>query len=120
MLRVVMADQGSIEELRDSLRAIVDQASAQRDLFVANASMMLDGGSYPERRHVLTLANTFMIGHFTHIIEWATWALDEIADWPDTVTPATTEWDRSRAILQGVAALAVSTVPGAGPDPGHN
>ena len=29
-----------------------------------------------------------MIGHYDHIIEWATWALEQTASWPDAASPA--------------------------------
>jgi hypothetical protein len=35
------------------------------------------------------MSNRFMIGHFDHIIEWATWSLEQTASWLDTTTPAT-------------------------------
>ena len=36
----------------------------------------------------MAMANRFMIGHYDHIIEWATWALEQTSTWPDAVTPA--------------------------------
>lgn len=47
----------------------------------------------------MALANRFMIGHFNHIAEWADWALEETADWPDTVQPATTHRERTMSTL---------------------
>jgi PadR family transcriptional regulator AphA len=48
----------------------------------------------------MTLANRFMIGHFTHISDWAEWALTETDTWSDTTSPATTHRERSCAILE--------------------
>jgi hypothetical protein len=59
-----------------------------------------DGGTFPERRHVLVLANRFMLDHFDHIAEWADWALDQTASWPDITTPASTHRSQSQAILE--------------------
>jgi PadR family transcriptional regulator AphA len=46
------------------------------------------GGTFPERRHLFALSSAFMIGHFTHIAEWAAWALSEIETWTDTTATA--------------------------------
>lgn len=102
MVRVIVADQGSTDDLRANLETMRDQALATRQLFLLHAQDMLrdDGGTFPERQHVLTLANRFMLEHFTHIAEWADWALDQSAAWDDTVTPASTQRDESRAILE--------------------
>ena len=31
----------------------------------------------PSAQHLFAIANTFMIGHYDHIIEWVTWALEQ-------------------------------------------
>jgi DNA-binding PadR family transcriptional regulator len=91
LVRVALADEGELADLRRTLATMADQARASRDLFLRNANYMLDndGGSYPQRLHLLTLSNRFMMGHFEHIIEWATWALHETETWTDTTSPAT-------------------------------
>ena len=62
---------------------------------------MLDEDSrvHPERLHLMALANRFMIEHFCNIFEWATWALEEIGHWDDTVSPDT-RVAASRAMLE--------------------
>jgi PadR family transcriptional regulator AphA len=102
MVRVVLAGQGSIEDLRANLETMRDQALESRVLYVRHAEMMLgeDGGTFPERQHVLVLANRFMLDHFDHIAEWADWALEQAGSWPDTTAPAATHRAQSRAILE--------------------
>lgn len=102
MVRVILADAGSTEDLRTNLETMRDQAIDKKALYLAHAATMLDedGGTFPERHHVLVLANRFMLDHFSHIAEWADWALDQTEPWPDTVTPATTHRSRSRAIVE--------------------
>ena len=102
MIRVVLADQGTIEDLRENLLTMHDQANASRELFARHAAYILatDGGTHPERQHQLALSNRFMVGHFTNIIEWSTWALAEIETWPDTTSPATTHVAQTRAMLE--------------------
>ena len=89
MIRVLLADQGSIDDLRRNLETM------QRDAIVAHtvfadyaATIAATGGTFPERQHLFAMANRFMIGHFDHIRDWATWALEQTESWPDTVTPA--------------------------------
>lgn len=115
IVRVLLADQGDIEDLRTTLRAIAAQALLQREQFVLHAAHIVDteGGTYPERRHLTALTNRFMIGHFTHIVDWATWALGEVESWPDAVTPADSHWEDSREILATVAALGATLTPDA-------
>lgn len=114
MVRVLFAEQGTIEDLRTNLATMREQALETRGLFASHAKRMLepDGGSFPERQHLMALANRFMIGHFGHIAEWADWALDETGSWPDTVAPAVTHRERTREILRGCAERGESPDPG--------
>lgn len=89
MIRVLVAEQGTIDELRRNLEAIRAQSVTARELFVTHAAnIAATGGTFPERRHLFALANRFMVGHYDHIIEWAGWALEETSGWPDTTSPA--------------------------------
>ena len=100
MVRVLLADQGSLDDLRQDLRAIAEQAQASLDQYAVFAEYMREtGGTFPERIHTFALANRFMIGQYTHLVDWANWALAEVDRWPDTVTPAETGIDRAREIL---------------------
>lgn len=100
MVRVLLSDQGSLEDLRATLARIREQALATREVFARYAAFIsATGGTFPERRHLFALANTFMIGHYDHIVSWTRWADEQIADWPDTVTPATTHGEQVSAML---------------------
>jgi PadR family transcriptional regulator AphA len=89
MLHVLLADQGSLEDLERTLEQILQQARARLQLFEAHAEFIrtTGGGTFPERQHLFALSSHFMIGHFTHIADWAGWALTEVRTWPDTTTP---------------------------------
>ena len=90
MIRVLLADEGSIEDLRANQQTMRHQSVAARGLFADHAAYIAaTGGTFPERKHLFALANRYMIGHYDHIIEWVDWSLEQIASWPDTVTPAT-------------------------------
>lgn len=108
LVRLLLADQGDVEELRSTLRMIADQARVRRDLFVSHANYAIasDGGSMPERAHLFALANRYMVEHFSLMIDWAEWALAQVCDWPDAVSPATTHRARSAEIFRETAGMA--------------
>lgn len=90
MVRVLLADQGTIEDLKRTLRGVHDSAVAQRRRFEAHAEFIATsgGGTFPERRHLFELSTAFLLGHYTHMAQWAQWALREVDDWDDTALPA--------------------------------
>ena len=102
MIRVLLAPSGTLDDLRTTLDTMGEQARESRDLFVSHARYMLehDGGTYPERRHLLALANLFMVEHFSNIVKWSRLALEQTEDWDETVAPAQTDPDQSIAILE--------------------
>lgn len=104
MIRVLFAEQGSLDDLRHNISTMRDQAQQTRALFLSHAERLHDveHSTFPERQHLMTLANRFMIGHFTHISDWADWALAETDTWDDTVSPATTHRERSATILEEI------------------
>lgn len=117
MLRVLFADQGTIDQLRRSLSAIAEQARARRAHFATMAGGILtsDGGEYPHRSHVNALGMRFMIDHYDHITAWASWALDAIESWADTTTPARTWAAPARHIFTDAAHPRNTPVAGATP-----
>lgn len=111
LLRVILADRGDLDALRNSLQTIADQSATSRDQFAALAEQMLDASSrmHPERLHLMAVANRFMVGHFCHLHEWALWALDETANWDDTVSPSRTRGPEIEQILNDSIRLASSS-----------
>lgn len=100
VVRLVLAQQGTIEDLRANLAEVAEQARASRDQFLRHAETMRGAApSFPERQHLLALANRFTITHFTAMAEWADWALAETETWTDTISPATTHAERTMEIL---------------------
>jgi DNA-binding PadR family transcriptional regulator len=104
LIRLLVVDQGTVEDVQATLRTVIEQAKTKRQIFVFHAQTMLepDVATFPEREHGMALANRFMIGHYTHIIEWAQWALAETETWSDTVTPRRTHHERTQEILRAV------------------
>ena len=114
MIRVLLADEGSIEDLRANLLTMRRQSVAARGLFADHAAFIAStGGTFPERKHLFALANRYMIGHYDHIIQWVDWSLEQIASWPDTVTPATdNEAQVAEMLAPSVAARAAEADTG--------
>jgi PadR family transcriptional regulator AphA len=102
IIRLLLAVEGTIDDLRATLVATRDDAVASRQVFLGYAENLLDPPEpiFPEREHLLALANRFMVGHFTHIIEWSDWALAEVDTWADTTSPATSAHERTMEILR--------------------
>jgi PadR family transcriptional regulator, regulatory protein AphA len=99
-VRLVMADEGTIEDLRLNLATIAEQSRRTKDLFVRHAvTMSGPAASFPARGHLLALANRQMVVHFKAMADWADWALAETETWDDTVSPATTHRERTMEIL---------------------
>ena len=86
MIHVLLADQGELTDLRRTLATTLRQAREGRDLFQSlwEYRDSTDGGMFPERRHLSVLANKFMLGHYSHMAEWAEWALAETDSWSHT------------------------------------
>jgi PadR family transcriptional regulator, regulatory protein AphA len=104
MVRVLFADQCTVAQLRSTIESIAEQARSARAEFADMAAHQVDGGGiYPTRFHTNALAMRFMIGHFTHLIDWSNWALDATRTWPDTKTPATTWAAEASAIFRDAA-----------------
>ncbi|WP_461471869.1 PadR family transcriptional regulator [Microbacterium sp. HJ5] len=109
MIRVLISDQGTIDDLRRNLETMRDQAVTHRALFARYADYISEtGGTFPERRHLFALSNTFMIGHYDHIIAWVDWALGEIAHWPDPMSPAADQEQVRSMLAAGRAAWRAS------------
>ena len=81
-------DQGSIRIFAGTSKTTRHQALAAREMFAVHAATIArDGGTFPERQHLLGMANRFMIGHYQHIIDWATWALEQEPNRGPTPSP---------------------------------
>jgi DNA-binding PadR family transcriptional regulator len=95
LLRLLYADHGSKD---DALRAVASardwaRGETERGL-VQLEEYRVDGGPFPERLHIIALFGDLTARLVEAVETWATEALAEIEDWPDTRgvggTPATT------------------------------
>lgn len=105
MVQVLMTDQGTLADLRQTLETIAADAQEGLDRYAAMAARLIDnGGLSPQRLHAVALPMRFLTQHFGTILDWTDWALAEIETWDDTVSPGTELKDRSIAIFEEVLA----------------
>ncbi|MGE3289238.1 MAG: PadR family transcriptional regulator [Pseudonocardia sp.] len=88
MLKVAFAEHGRLEDLVRQLTRIARDAERMLATGDAVAGEYLAGrGAFPDRLHVSGLAWRFLHDHHTAVRDWATWALAEVATWPDVDAP---------------------------------
>lgn len=85
LIRVLLADHGSLAQLRTAISEIREHARARSEALLAQGSTYLTtGGPFPERIHLLHLVGGFLGEQHAAMLRWADWAETEIARWNDT------------------------------------
>ena len=83
VVKVLFAEQGTKDQLLETLRSIREQAQRTRDEHVTLAADLAEtGGPFPDRLHVNELVFKFMWEQTETVIRWATWAEGRVASWP--------------------------------------
>ena len=101
LLRLLFAENGSIDDLTAALDQLAADATEMYEQVVTINAGYLDGRHpFPERTHLSVLFATFQIELFELIIKWVDFAKLEIATWPRTDGLGMTE--RTRALLSGI------------------
>lgn len=101
LLRLLFAENGSIDDLTAALDQLAADATEMYQQVVTINAGYLDGRHpFPERTHLSVLFATFQIELFELIIKWVDFAKLEIATWPRTDGLGMTE--RTRALLRGI------------------
>ncbi len=97
MLRVLLADQGSKDDLRAALQATArqtrDTRAAQLPLV---AQLLTTGGHFPQRGHLTERLIAFFDEFNRLLIGWCDETLAEIDTWPDTHDVGLTRRARQR------------------------
>jgi len=96
MLRMLLGDQGSVEDLRAALESTAHQVRAVRTEGRALVEDLLaTGGSFPQRLHLVAPLVTFYSEFNNLLLRWCEDTLAEVETWPDTqdigLTPRGTE-----------------------------
>jgi PadR family transcriptional regulator AphA len=97
LVRVFFAEQGTLDDLRRTIRGVREEAAAtERAVAEMVREYDSDGGLFPDRLHVIALMGKLLHAHRQALRHWADWAEAEIASW-DAVTR-----DKGARVPQGV------------------
>lgn len=84
VVRVLFADQGDPDDLRQTLEQLARGAAARRRALAEIALEYVAGdGPFPERHDLVSLTGRFALDLFDFLEGWATWALDAVDSWPE-------------------------------------
>jgi PadR family transcriptional regulator, regulatory protein AphA len=84
LLKVFFADSGTTADVLAVLVAAQDWARARCEESLAIGEQYAEGsGPFPERLAVLQLTSRFLTDFYVLVGDWAAWAADVVADWPD-------------------------------------
>ena len=86
LLRLFLADQGSVEQLGRTIAETRAQILEQLELGVVIAEDYLHAPPFPERAHLNVLFMHFSAGFARHVLTWCDDVEAEIATWPGTAT----------------------------------
>jgi PadR family transcriptional regulator AphA len=107
MVRVFLADGGSLEQLRATLTSIAETSDARMAELEEKATQNLRGDvPFPDRLHINSLGLRFQIENERLYSTWARWALEQTASWASTTDPGS--WDH-RTALEGGAWTVIAT-----------
>lgn len=89
MVKLFFADAGTVEQLRDLLRAMADESAARMaELEEFVADHVERSAAFPERTALNALALRLQLEHERALLDWAHWALDEVSTWTSPSDPA--------------------------------
>jgi len=82
LLRILFADQGTVEEMRQSLETLSSDAAELEDQVIqVMRSYREDGHPFPGRVHLSVLFATFQVELFALMQRWSDFAATEIDHW---------------------------------------
>lgn len=101
LVKVFFAEQGTRDQLRRTLERILAGARQQVAIDARWARRYLEGGAeFPRRLAVLSVVGRLQADLNHTILQWATWALDTVEDWPDDPASASPRWDSLEEIVR--------------------
>jgi PadR family transcriptional regulator AphA len=84
LLKVFFADHGTTTDVLATLAAAQDWAQARcQESLAIGEQYAQGGGPFPERAAVLALTSRFLTDFYLLVGDWAAWAADIVATWPD-------------------------------------
>jgi PadR family transcriptional regulator, regulatory protein AphA len=100
LLRVFLADQGTRADTLATLAAA--RAWAEERNFgnlAAGRAFLVGGAEFQARAAPTMLVGAFLTDFYKLVADWADWATEQVADWPDDPAEATPDRDEQRAIV---------------------
>ena len=92
LLKVFSADHGTTPDVLATLAAAQDWARARCQESLAISEQYARGdGPFPERAAVLQLTSRFLTDFYLLVGDWAAWAADIVATWPDDPSQASAD-----------------------------
>jgi DNA-binding PadR family transcriptional regulator len=84
LLKVFFADNGTKTDALATLAAAQDWARARcRESLAIGEQYAQEHGPFPERMAVLQLTSRFLTDFYLLVGDWASWAAEIVANWPD-------------------------------------
>lgn len=97
MLRILLGDQGSVEDLRAALESTAHQVRAVRaEGLPLVEDLLATGGSFPQRLHLVAPLVSFYSDFNNLLLRWCEETLAEVETWPDTQDIGLTRHGRER------------------------
>jgi PadR family transcriptional regulator, regulatory protein AphA len=97
MVKVFFADAGDVGQLDATLARVQEEA---RDRIRALEHMAANPPEFPERLHLSALTLRLQLDQERTVLDWATWARAQVAEWASTTDPG--DWD-AQAVLDTLA-----------------
>jgi PadR family transcriptional regulator, regulatory protein AphA len=92
LLQVFFSENGTRDDLLATLAATRDWGRRRAEESAAAGRQYLDGtGPFPERLPQLLLTSRFLTDFYALVDEWAEWAAEVAAEWPEEVADATVD-----------------------------
>lgn len=109
MVKIFFADAGDVGQLDATLERVQDEARDRvRDL----AEMAAQQPAFPERAHLSALTLRLSLDQERTVLDWATWARGQVAQWASTTDPG--DWDHDavrRRLTEGLGSPGPGTRP---------
>jgi PadR family transcriptional regulator AphA len=97
LLRMFLGDQGTADDLRQSLEATARHSREFHVKGIALVEELLDtGGPFPHRLHLVEPMVTFVDDFYRLLVQWCEQTISEIEEWPDTRDIGLTPLGRER------------------------
>ena len=103
MVKVFFADAGDRDQLRGTLRGIIEEAASRAQSLSLYAT---EPRAFPDRAHISALTLSLGLEQELAVLRWARWALAEVDGWPDVKGG---DWD-SDEVFRAIARRALDEV----------